>query len=100
MSGSERGSQKPRNPLVTAWRKPCCMFSMLKLALLVPVVFALGSAGNPVTGEGAAPVSLRKKAMAYPVKCSAPIKVTAVGPGSLVIDVRGKADAIDKPLEM
>lgn len=73
---------------------------MLKLALLVPVVFALGSAGT-VAVEGATPVSLgKKKGTAYPVKCAAPIKFTASGPASLIVDVRGQTDAISKPVEL
>jgi hypothetical protein len=73
---------------------------MFKLALLVPVIFALGGAGK-VAVDGSTPVSLgKKKGSAYPVKCDAPIKVTATGPASLVIDVRGRADALDKPVEL
>ena len=76
---------------------------MLKLALLVPVIFALGGAGGAgsVAVEGASPVSLgKKKGTAYPVKCAAPIKFTASGPASLIVDVRGRTDAIEKPLEL
>jgi hypothetical protein len=73
---------------------------MLKLALLAPVIFALGGAGT-VAVEGATPVSLgKKKGTAYPVKCAAPIKFTASGPASLIIDVRGPTDAMSKPLEL
>jgi len=73
---------------------------MVKLALLVPVIFALGSAGT-VAVEGATPVSLgKKKGTAYPVKCAAPIKFTASGPASLIVDVRGQTDAISKPVEL
>jgi hypothetical protein len=73
---------------------------MVKLALLAPVIFALGGAGT-VAVDGATPVSLGKKlGTAYPVKCAAPIKFTASGPASLVVDVRGQADAIGKPLEL
>ncbi len=79
---------------------------MLKLALIVPVIFALGTAGAPgsvgtVSVEGATPVSLgKKKGTAYPVKCTAPIKFTAAGPASLIVDVRGRTDAISKPVEL
>ncbi|MEA2749975.1 MAG: hypothetical protein QOI41_4118 [Myxococcales bacterium] len=76
---------------------------MLKLALLVPVIFALGGAGGAgtVAVEGATPVSLgKKKGTAYPVKCAAPIKFSASGPASLIVDVRGKSDALSKPLEL
>lgn len=73
---------------------------MVKLALLGPVIFALGGAGT-VAVDGATPVSLGKKlGTAYPVKCSAPIKFTASGPASLIVDVRGQTDAIGKPLEL
>jgi hypothetical protein len=72
---------------------------MPKLALLIPVMFALSGAGG-VTVEGSSPVTLGKKGKAYPVKCSAPIKFTASGPASLVVDVRGQADVIGKPLEV
>ena len=73
---------------------------MLKLALIVPVVFALGTAGTTssvgtVSVEGATPVSLgKKKGSAYPVTCTAPIKFTAAGPASLIVDVSGRTDAI------
>jgi hypothetical protein len=78
---------------------------MLKLALLVPVIFALGGAGGGGAGgvavEGATPVSLgKKKGSAYPVKCAAPIKFTASGPASLIVDVRGRTDAIEKTVEL
>jgi hypothetical protein len=76
---------------------------MLKLALLVPVIFALGGAGGAgtVAVQGATPVSLgKKKGTAYPVKCAAPIKFTAAGPASLIVDVRGRSDALSKPLEL
>lgn len=73
---------------------------MVKLALLGPVIFALGGAGA-VAVEGATPVSLGKKlGTAYPVKCASPIKFTASGPASLIVDVRGQSDAIGKPLEL
>jgi hypothetical protein len=73
---------------------------MLKLALLVPVIFALGGAGT-VAVEGSTPVSLGKqKGSAYPVSCTAPIKFTASGPASLIVDVRGRTDALGKPLEL
>ena len=79
---------------------------MLKLALIVPVVFALGTAGTTaslgtVSVEGATPVSLgKKKGSAYPVTCTAPIKFTAAGPASLIVDVRGHTDTIAKPVEL
>jgi len=79
---------------------------MLKLALIVPVVFALGTAGTTgsvgtVSVEGVTPVSLgKKKGTAYPVKCAAPIKFTAAGPASLIVDVRGRTDTISKPVEL
>jgi hypothetical protein len=73
---------------------------MLKLALLAPVIFALGGAGT-VAVEGATPVSLgKKKGTAYPVKCAAPIKFTASGPASLIIDVRGQTETMSKPVEL
>jgi hypothetical protein len=73
---------------------------LLKLALLAPVIFALGGTGK-VAVEGATPVSLgKKKGTAYPVKCEAPIKFTATGPASLVVDVRGQTDALSKPVEL
>jgi len=79
---------------------------MLKLALIVPVVFAVGTAGTTgslaaVSVEGATPVSLgKKKGTAYPVKCTAPIKFSAAGPASLIVDVRGGSDVISKPVEL
>jgi hypothetical protein len=72
---------------------------MLKLALMVPVVFALNGAGA-VTVEGSTPVHLGKKGTAYPVKCTAPITFTAAGPATLILDVRGRADDMQKPLEL
>jgi hypothetical protein len=72
---------------------------MLRLALMVPVVFALSSAGS-VSVEGSSPVPLGKKGTAYPVKCSAPITFTASGPATLILDVRGRADDMSKPVEL
>ena len=72
---------------------------MVKLALLIPVMFALGSAGT-VTVEGSTPVALGKSGKAYPVKCTEPITFTASGPASLIVDVRGRTDAMGKPLEL
>jgi hypothetical protein len=74
---------------------------MLKLALLVPVVFALGGAGGvgAITVEGSSPVALGKNGTAYPVKCAAPITFKASGPASLIVDVRGQTAAMGKPLE-
>jgi hypothetical protein len=71
---------------------------MIKLASLLPVVVMLGAAAaaGAVTVEGASPVTIGKKS-AYPVKCGTPLKVTASGPASLVVDVRGHADVMGKP---
>jgi hypothetical protein len=84
----------------TVMARPLLMFeSMLRLALMVPVVFAL-SGGSAVSVEGSTPVPLGKKGTAYPVKCSAPITFTASGPASLILDVRGRADDMSKPVEL
>lgn len=42
----------------------------------------------------------KKGGTAYPVNCSSPIKFTASGPASLIIDVRGRAGAMSKPVEL
>jgi hypothetical protein len=72
---------------------------MLKPTLLISVVL-LAAAASAVNVEGVTPVTIGKKGSAYPVSCGTPLKLTASGPGSMVVDIRGKADAMGKPLEL
>lgn len=73
---------------------------MVKIAALLPiVVLALAGAGA-VTVDGTDPVSIGKKKTAYPVTCGTPMKFKTKGPATVIVDVRGKADAVGKPVEL
>ena len=82
---------------------------MVKLALLVPIIMVFGAPAKKhapppepdgvVKVDGVDPVAVGKS-KAFPSTCSAPLKVTAAGPGTLVIDVRGKDSDLSKALEL
>ena len=72
---------------------------MVKLALLIPVLLA-AAASPGFTVEGVQPVKLNKTTSSYPVKCGTPLKFSAEGPTNLVIDIRAKADALEKAVEL
>lgn len=72
---------------------------MVKLALLIPVLLA-GVASPGFTVEGVQPVKINKTTSSYPMTCGTPLKFSAEGPTNLVIDVRAKADALEKPVEL
>ena len=72
---------------------------MVKLALLIPVLLA-GVAPPAFKVDGVEPVKVNKTIASYPVKCGTPLKFSAEGPTNLVIDVRAKADALEKAVEL
>jgi hypothetical protein len=73
---------------------------MPKLVLLIPVLFAVGGGTTPITVEGSSPVPVGKQKLAYPLKCTSPITVTASGPTNLVVDVRGRTDVLGTPFQV